>query len=507
MIHGCAGFDIGSTPAGIAASYAANWAVADWYLDGTIGDDANNGTTALTPLKTGAELARRLGPYALWGQSVTVHILGTGIADGLILRGSMLVAGTHCDVLGHPTLLIDSGTVAAYQAANHATPTASQLKTTGIADWAPYQWARLRFTSGTAVGAIAWIARSNPAGVGADVARISRPYRINAASLNTMPQSVVPAPGDAVLVESIPSVPSLDIQIDGPCLTTNVAAFGARQLYIEGISSPQMALWTPSLIAGARCVTFGCELGCQLIPPAQIDLGGMSFNNISALVGYADPGYASIGYCNTIAVMSGGLVGKRVVHIELMGSNAALFYTLFQNVHISTEYQNASKLTGIQIFDITNATKTALVHTGRTHISDISGDNNAGWGFSLYNGCVIKWTGTINLKGAVADAKFGTAPSTDLTQPQIWQASDYAQSGVSAAMAAGVGVVVTVPWYDNVSQKVTATHATFAGTPGALMVDQFSSTQFLIKSSDALDTSTVNWQISPLGRNIFISAS
>jgi hypothetical protein len=45
----------------------------------------------------------------------------------------------------------------------------------------------------------------------------------------------------------------------------------------------------------------------------------------------------------------------------------------------------------------------------------------------------------------------------------------------------------------------------FSGTPGILSVQQISSTQFTITSSSTLDTSTVNWTISPLGRNIFIS--
>ncbi|MGB3988077.1 MAG: hypothetical protein WBK67_00035 [Minisyncoccales bacterium] len=98
----------------VPQAYAANWAVPDWYIDGVAGLDTNNGTTAATPLRTGAELLRRLGPYALWGQSVTVHVLVNGMVDALILRGVMLVAGTHLDIIGTPTQLADAGTVATY---------------------------------------------------------------------------------------------------------------------------------------------------------------------------------------------------------------------------------------------------------------------------------------------------------------------------------------------------------------------------------------------------------
>lgn len=45
----------------VPQAYAANWAVTDWYLDGTTGLDTNDGITPATPLRTGQELTRRLG--------------------------------------------------------------------------------------------------------------------------------------------------------------------------------------------------------------------------------------------------------------------------------------------------------------------------------------------------------------------------------------------------------------------------------------------------------------
>jgi len=118
----------------------------------------------------------------------------------------------------------------------------------------------------------------------------------------------------------------------------------------------------------------------------------------------------------------------------------------------------------------------------------------------------VSFLGTINLLAAVSPARLATAPAVNLTFPQVLQPNDYAQKGTTPAMVAGA-TTVTVPWYDNASQKVTATHATLGGTQGILRVTQTSTTQFTITSSNAADTSTVNWQISPLGRNIFISTT
>jgi hypothetical protein len=43
-----------------------NWLVTDWYIDGVTGDDTASGTAIGSPIKTGAELMKRLGPYAMW---------------------------------------------------------------------------------------------------------------------------------------------------------------------------------------------------------------------------------------------------------------------------------------------------------------------------------------------------------------------------------------------------------------------------------------------------------
>ena len=116
-------------PAAIAqleAYYSANWAVADWYIDGVVGNDSNTGTSAAAPLKTGRELKRRLGNCAEWDHSVTIHVLANGMTDPLVINGLMLKTTIHVDVIGTPTV-IATDTVAAYSGRSHTTARAAEI--------------------------------------------------------------------------------------------------------------------------------------------------------------------------------------------------------------------------------------------------------------------------------------------------------------------------------------------------------------------------------------------
>ena len=71
--------------------------------------------------------------------------------------------------------------------------------------------------------------------------------------------------------------------------------------------------------------------------------------------------------------------------------------------------------------------------------------------------------------------------------------------------ATGAGyVTVVVPWWDPASQQVTCTRNTPAGVIGDISVPAANRTNtgFRIVSANAADTSTVDWQMSPLGRDI-----
>jgi hypothetical protein len=485
------------------ASYGVNWLVADWYIDGTVGDDANSGVVIGAPLKTGAELLRRLGPYAMWPQSVTVHVLANGMIDALVLRGLMMVAGNHLDVIGTPTQVADAGTVTSFSARNHVTPIADQITSTLVADWTPYGFARLRITGGVNIGGVAWIATANPAGAGLGVARISKPHRSNLTSATTQHQTITPAIGDPIIVEVLPEIPCLTIEVDGPLNQAATAAYYRRQVGVFNVDTRNLEVNTQSaeiptylVVQGVRCCSVYAYPG---------NTNKSSLGSIGGSMVYSRDGSAS----STIQFPNACLVNCLVA--DCNGKQAMQAFAncigisiLFQAIGLNVPSICIFQMADIQIFDVPLATADAAnLSTGR--VQNISGGGNAGYGIGVPNKSLLTFSaGTVNLQGAVSNARLSSAPAIALTIPQFNQPSDYAQKGITPALVAGT-TTVTVPWYDNATQRVTVSHAAFAGTPGILSVQQISNTQFTITSSSALDTSTVNWTISPLGRNIFIS--
>jgi hypothetical protein len=484
--------------------YAANWAVADWYIDGTVGNDGNNGTDPGTPLRTGAELCRRLGPYALWGQSVTVHVLANGMTDNLNLRGCMLVAGTQLDVIGTPTVLA-TDIVAAFANLSHVVPSATQLTATAIADWTPFVGQRVRFTSGAADLAVSWIGGSNPGGIGTNVAQVTRLSRLALTDTQNLHNTSVITPvfGASFVVESLPYVPMVSIKLDGQLLQSAGPQWPVRLWTIQDIDCPQLQVEASDYQNYARSIVFGCAVGNinQKIPNPSAAISVRAGCNVK----YLD--FAS-GY--GLLNISGGyfccLYSVPLLRVQ-QGSVLNSAYGLHQNSRLQIFGGADVTAQDSQFFDVvsTSACLSVLSNAVLT-LSNFSGARNAGIGLQFQNNSRARTSGSNNLLATVTPAQLSTTSVINLTMVQALQTSDYAQKGTTPAMVAGA-TTVTVTWYDNVAQKVTATHAAFGGTPGILSVTQTSTTQFTITSSSALDTSTVNWQISPLGRNIFVSTS
>jgi hypothetical protein len=484
----------------------ANWAVTDWYIDGVVGLDSNDGVTALTPLKTGAELLHRLGPYATWSQSVTVHVLANGMIDALVLRGLMQFVGTHLDIIGTTTLLLNAGALTLYQAVDHTVPRSTHISCANVADWTTFQWARLRVTSGASADACAWVALPNPDGVGVDVARVSRFAMINPTSTSSSQNTTNPVVSDTIAIETLPAVPAITLELDGPVSGAAGANYPLRQWSIRDVNCPLLNVSTSSLAIYARSIVFGCQLAqCAYRP-----VGNMSAVLTSQVSCFYDC-ILSGGQFNSIyqtCYHFAPLYGRNTNRLDVLTGNvSASSYALLQGVKVRISTCDFG-CDNMQIFDVVGATSIAidLLNTARfISITGISGSGNAGIAFRVQNSAMVKMTGTVNLQAAIATVRLISAPTTDLTWVQFLVPNDWAQRGITPAMVAGA-TTVTVPWYDNTNQQVTVSHAVFAGTPGILSVQQISTTQFTITSSNALDTSTVRWQISPLGRNIFTTA-
>lgn len=478
----------------LEAYYAANWAVTDWYIDGTTGNDSNNGTTAATPLKTGAELQRRLGSYARWSHSVTIHVLANGMIDPLVVRGVTLLPNVHLDIIGTPTT-VASDVLSSYSAADHTIPRATEVKGTAIADFTPYVGKRLRISGGTRAGYLTWIAKANPDGV-AGAARVSPTTGPDYTSVNGS-YRFVPAfvAGDPFVIESLPQVPSISIELDGVVsdISTN-PTYTQRQFWLESVDCRNISIRTSGANFASKQVIFGC-----VVAGVICDTLLREYQTVPVVGCLWQPN-----------LLNSNLYPRPSLLLSLvLGVSQLLDYAMSTYIN-QTLIQNARVVFGLngsfsssQVFDYVNASQPAFqIITGATvSVGNVSGSGNS-FGIAIPNGSGLRTAGTVNIKGTIADCLLASTPSIQLTQAQCFQPSDYAQKG-TATLVAGA-VTVTVPWYENTIQKVTVTRNVPGGTIGDLSVAQVSNSQFTITSSSALDTSTVNWSISPLGREISV---
>jgi hypothetical protein len=491
------------TSALLVAAYAAAWAVTDWYIDQTTGNDTNDGVTISTPIKTGAELQRRLGSFALWSSSVTIHVGANGMSDPLVLRGTLETMGTHLDVVGTPTQIADAGTVLTLTDIDHPNAKAPQITTSLVADWTAYQWKRLRVPSGTHVDTVTWVAKANPAGAGVSTARVSKFVRLNPASLtsNFITGGSAIAVGDALVVESLPTIPSISIDVTGVIDTSNTP-FLARRLYLlRDVSCQLIEIRSPVQPTSNYRNVFGCRinvLNSDLAPQVSnlsvASVVGCSFYFLpnSAVLQFSNNAYASL-------FGEGGGAASNVYFAQ----SAFLQWVLFQGVAVSGYELVQLYGADIQVFDSPSTTTDAFKFGGGS-CQGLSGTGNAGYGIGMPNNIMFRYRGVTNLQGALGNARLSAAPVVVLTLPQALQPSDYAQKG-TATLVNGTATV-TVPWWDPTTQKLELSYNTRIGTAMGVQapVASRTNTSFVIDALLATDSSTIDWEIGPLGRNIFI---
>ncbi len=484
----------------------ASWTVTDWYIDGTIGNDANDGLTAGTPLKTGAELLGRLGSYAIWPQSVTIHVLANGMIDNLIVRGALLYLGTHVDVVGVPTVLA-TDVVSAFTNLVHATPVATLLTSTAIPDWTPYVGRRVTVTSGAVAGATMWIGAANPGGAGLQVAQVTRPARIDQTNVFSLvnTSSLAVTLGNNFQVETLPPVPSVMLLVDAAPSRTAGAQWPTRICTVQNIDCPEIAIRSIAVNLQAKALTFGCSVGH--VDDIQQTMGSVSNLIAACNFTWVDPALALVQASNINGVHFCCLYSVSRCNVQF-GQTLVAQYPLFQNCVCGVGFGSKVRLQDAQFWDYTGGSRVLQVD-GEFYSAGggISGARNIGYGIGASNNSVLTVLGTANVQASVANAALTTTPLVPLTLPQFLQRSDYAQKG-TATLVAGT-VTVTVPWWDPTTQKLTVSHANPLGIIGDLTAPTASqtNTQFTIDSLLATDISTVNWQISPLGRNILISTS
>lgn len=166
----------------------------DWYVDPVNGNDANNGITPLTPLKT---YEYGLSPRfngARFAQTTTVHQIGS-VPESDVYWALTSQAGNapgELRFIGEGAEELLTGVITA------ATPAASGTRaqfTVAGADFTGMENKRVRITAGGSVGAVGWIQRV----VSVTTVFVNQPYNIDTSDPTAQFQV-----GDTIVVEQLP---------------------------------------------------------------------------------------------------------------------------------------------------------------------------------------------------------------------------------------------------------------------------------------------------------------
>jgi len=502
-------------------STAPDWLVqADWGIDPMLGDDENPGTTAL-PLRTSDELDRRLSVGTL-RQETTVTVPAGAVM--LKLEAEVDPGPYRLIVDGVPTTLY-TGTVDTFVDRVHAgaVPQGALLTDLGIADWGPWVNQRIRITDGASVGAIAWVAKANPNGLGLNVARTGR-FTAPVTTPLATPVIANPAPGDHYVIESLPTVTSLSLTERRPTASALTAANGAEAFRA---SSLRVAGTTGSIIRMAvnsprGWVIDGCNLDAFIEGPNTGDVG----HHRIARTLLGGPVYAA-----GLFIAGGGYVLTGCLTRQVLTFCTASTYRL--RLHTAQGYQAVSQATAFSLL--------STVYLNDVQVFD------ATHGVLLQNGCIVNSSSGLSGQGnttgmtvgdddneAIAPQFFTWYQTADI--PNLLGTTEIRINAATGDMTLTWATLVAEGGFDSDEQRGTTTLVagtkTVTGvrnpnlrhpfvcrdTPGAgalgseliVPIAGCTATQFRIDSINpagavvATDVSTVAWLIPAMRRHVML---
>jgi hypothetical protein len=311
-----------------------------------------------------------------------------------------------------------------------------------------------------------------------------------------------PTVGNSIIIETLPTIKDLELDLIGVAALPGGLAWPQRQYTIDSVMAESLSRRTSSdRLNVHRGIIFGSRLAFQNAEN-RLFSGFTKAPAVACLLWTAD---------NSAIYCGGSFLGLCVLNVTTVNSVSAgpflVANGVFQAATIS-HLLGMGYILDVQIFDVVGATSIAIV-PWLANITNLSGNNNAGIGYGLNNRLSCGFEGTQNLTGAVANVKLlsttGVALPLTVTLSSLLPIADFARSG-TAKLVAGT-VTVTVPYIDWTIQRLTFGRSTPGGTIGDISAPTASrtTTTFVLNSTNALDTSDVQWSISPLGRNIFIA--
>lgn len=204
--------------------------VTDWYISFLSGSDANSGVVIGSPLKTVAELFHRWGSRSpqFTGRLINVFVLDHDSTDAITGELNCLGVTTVVNIQGISPVVLKMGTFTAVTSENTATGTHPAV-TDGVTAWTP--GTRIRLTSGTSTGAVAWVSADRGGGVA---------WTTDFMNVDVDPLAILtPSVGDAYTVEALTQIYVNDLRVSGVGVaaqvdTSTVAGVQARDVVIGG---------------------------------------------------------------------------------------------------------------------------------------------------------------------------------------------------------------------------------------------------------------------------------
>lgn len=257
---------------------------ANWFVDSVNGNDQNDGVTALTPIKTIAELNRRFCGRSILPSiaNITITLAGTFTTEVLAFSGLILSRGQVLVVKPSTLTQVATGTITTYTARNAAGNTSATI----LADisFAGRAQTLMRLTSGASSGATAW--------VGFDLG--GNTCRVGAFQLDGT--AVTPTNGTTFVLETYPTaiggvscqysgsgtmiVQDLEIQqiSTGQAQYIIGGGLGSSGAFFEGGSS----IYRCKLSVGSRWYYGTCFTGCMntaafIVATGQFIMQGHTF--------------------------------------------------------------------------------------------------------------------------------------------------------------------------------------------------------------------------------------
>ncbi len=300
---------------------------AAWVVDSVNGNDANEGT-ALSPIRTLAELARRWSGKVLLPSIVaaTIRLLGTFPGETLSLPTPTVDRGQSLGITGALTTVL-SGTITTYTARNAAgNASATILANVSFAGQAGR---RIRLTSGGNAGATATVL----ADLGGNTCRVS-------SFASSTGSAVTPANGESFVIETY------DTTVGG----VSIISLGAGKVWAEDLEFAAQETFQPNTFQPAGFVSTG----------AGVDRGSAFFNRCRFSGGNTFMLVAGCGFtaCTVACNLSLRLGRFYFQHGAIVAGSCALF--------------NSSLTIQAGWFSVDSSTGTPLTLTEQSSVNQIA---------------------------------------------------------------------------------------------------------------------------------------